>query len=117
MNKEFHPGEYIIYQNGDTYQIGRIKSLTEGGAFVWYHEGETAAKTPLRCMHKLENAYAIKETSLGGAAAAAQVIELHTSLFDTEEIHENCTVQVWSNSTTGDVSVGWWENAKKGTEE
>ena len=30
-------------------------------------------------------------------------------LYDQEEIHENCTVQVLRNSVTGDVSIGWWE--------
>lgn len=33
------------------------------------------------------------------------------ALYDEEEIHENCTVQVLRNSVTGEVSVGWWENA------
>ena len=32
------------------------------------------------------------------------------NLYDREEIFENCTVQVWSNSYTGQVSVGWWPN-------
>ena len=32
------------------------------------------------------------------------------AIFDVEEIHENCTVQVLKNSITGEVSVGWWEN-------
>lgn len=32
------------------------------------------------------------------------------NVFDEEEIHENCTVQVLRNSVTGEVSVGWWEN-------
>ena len=32
------------------------------------------------------------------------------SFFDIEEIHKNCTVQIWANSVTGDVSVGWWRN-------
>lgn len=31
-------------------------------------------------------------------------------VFDQEEIHRNCTVQILSNSITGDTSVGWWEN-------
>lgn len=31
-------------------------------------------------------------------------------LYDQEEIHENCTVQVLRNSVTGDVSIGWWES-------
>lgn len=32
------------------------------------------------------------------------------NLYDEEEIHTNCTVQIWKNSTTGEVSIGWWEN-------
>ena len=33
-----------------------------------------------------------------------------SGLYDLEEIHENVTVQVWKNSVTGEVSVGWYEN-------
>lgn len=58
-------GEYIIYQNGDKYELGRIKSLREDGAFVAYHEGEIGAKTPYSHMHKLINRYCIIDTSLG----------------------------------------------------
>lgn len=65
--EEFKAGEYIIYQNGDRFEIGKIKRITNDGAFVWYHEGETAAKTPFDCMHKLVNGFTIKATSLGGA--------------------------------------------------
>lgn len=36
--------------------------------------------------------------------------EIHMSVYDQEEIHPNCTVQVWMNSFTGDVSIGWWDN-------
>lgn len=32
------------------------------------------------------------------------------NIFDEEEIYPNCTVQVWRNSKTGEVSVGWWPN-------
>lgn len=62
----FRVGEYIIYVNGDRYEIGRIKSLTPTGAFVAYHDGETGAKTPYDVMHKLVNEFTIKETTLGG---------------------------------------------------
>ena len=62
----FQEGEYIIYVNGDRFEIGRIKSLHPDGAFVAYHEGETGAKTPYDCMHKLLNEYTIKYTTLGG---------------------------------------------------
>jgi hypothetical protein len=44
-----------------------IKRIVQDGAFVWYNSGDTAAKTPFDCMHKLVNAYCIGETSLGGA--------------------------------------------------
>lgn len=33
-----------------------------------------------------------------------------TNIYDEEEIHENCTVQILKNSVTGETSVGWWEN-------
>ena len=49
-----------------THNIDTI--ITEDGAFVWYHEGETAAKTPFDCMHKLINRYVIQRESLGGNA-------------------------------------------------
>lgn len=36
--------------------------------------------------------------------------EIQVNIFDKEEIYPNCTVQVLTNTITGDVSVGWWEN-------
>ena len=36
--------------------------------------------------------------------------EITYNLYDHEEIYEDCTVQVWSNTFTGDNSVGWFEN-------
>ena len=65
--KEFYEGDYIIYQNGDRYEIGKIKRIVPDGAFVWYHNGETTSKTPFGQMHKIANDYVIGETSLGGA--------------------------------------------------
>lgn len=63
---DFKEGEYIVYQNGNNFEIGQIKSICDDGAFVYYSSGETAAKTPFGCMHKLINSYVIRETSLGG---------------------------------------------------
>lgn len=31
-------------------------------------------------------------------------------IYDECEIHHNCTVEIWKNSKTGEVSIGWWEN-------
>jgi len=33
-----------------------------------------------------------------------------TGMFDIEELHPNCTVQILKNSVTGEMSLGWWEN-------
>lgn len=60
---DFKEGEYIIYVNGDKYELGRVKQVCEDGCFVAYSEGETGAKTPYDCMHKLINRHCIKSTS------------------------------------------------------
>jgi len=40
-------------------------------------------------------------------------ITVETNIYDTEEIHHGCTVQVLRNSVTGDVSVGWWKEKEE----
>ena len=74
MTTKFNVGDLIVYQNGDTFEIGKIKRLTDDGAFVWYSTGETAAKTPFDAMHKIANAYAIFETKLGGMDARRKIL-------------------------------------------
>lgn len=39
--------------------------------------------------------------------------QITTNIYDTEEIHHNCTVHILSNSVTGDVSVGWWKEKEE----
>lgn len=43
------------------------------------------------------------------AAIKALTPQMETNLFDQEEIHHNCTVQILTNSKTGETSIGWWE--------
>ena len=38
------------------------------------------------------------------------------NVYDECEIHENCTVEIWKNSTTGEISIGWYENGNTETE-
>ena len=64
--QNFKEHQLIIYQNGDKFEIGKVKRITNNGAFVYYSSGDTAAKTPFDLMHPLVNAYTIIETSLGG---------------------------------------------------
>lgn len=63
---DFSVGEYVIYINGDSVELGRIKRLTSTGAYVYYSSGDTAAKTPYDCLYKLINSYTILKTNLGG---------------------------------------------------
>lgn len=63
---DYKVGQYIVYHNGDRYEIGRIKKLCSTGAFVCYSEGETAAKTSYDDMHPLVNDHCIIRTELGG---------------------------------------------------
>lgn len=42
--------------------------------------------------------------------AISDDIQIETNIFDKEEIIENCTVQILTNTITGEVSVGWWRN-------
>ena len=32
-----------------------------------------------------------------------------TNIYDQCERHENCVVEIWTNTETGESSVGWWE--------
>lgn len=64
-NSQFTEGELVVYRNGSTYEIGRVKRLCDDGAFVYYHQGDTAAKTPYDVMHKLVNKQCIVATALG----------------------------------------------------
>lgn len=38
------------------------------------------------------------------------ILKVETSFYDKVETFPNCTVQVLTNTVTGDVSVGWWKN-------
>lgn len=45
------------------------------------------------------------------AKEAADEIEFRVDIpiYDQEEIHHGCTVQVLTSSVTGESSVGWWK--------
>ena len=36
--------------------------------------------------------------------------KIQTNIFDEEELHDNCTVQILKNTKTGESSTGWWDN-------
>ena len=69
-SKQFKEGELVAFigrnPNGEIYsvEIGKIKKLCKDGAFVYYHTGDTAAKTNYSDLFKIKNAYALN--NLGG---------------------------------------------------
>ncbi|MBO5969081.1 MAG: hypothetical protein J6S14_11360 [Clostridia bacterium] len=46
--------------------------------------------------------------ALAGNKEPKTVVEMN--MFDREDLYTDCTVQVLTNTVTGEVSVGWWEN-------
>lgn len=40
----------------------------------------------------------------------SEIVNVECNIYDKEEVFTNCTVQVLTNTVTGDVSVGWWKN-------
>lgn len=61
----YNVGEAVLYQSGDKFELGIVKSLCgHDEYFVWYHTGDTAARTHARYMHKISNDYAFKITRL-----------------------------------------------------
>ena len=42
-----------------------------------------------------------------------KIIVNSIGIFDIEELHTNCTVQILRNSITGEESIGWWDNEEQ----
>lgn len=67
---KFKEGELVVFIGKDpkgkiySIEVGKIKKLCKDGAFVYYHTGDTAAKTDYKDLYKIRNAYAVN--NLGG---------------------------------------------------
>jgi hypothetical protein len=65
---KFKKGEIVLYQNGNIFELGIIKTVVNAGSQeegkiaynyrVWYHTGDTTALTHESDLHKITNAYA-----------------------------------------------------------
>lgn len=71
---------------GDT---ATIKCKDCGGAFI--------VTNPLKSRLDVANAWNMRTT-------------IETNIYDKEEIYTDCTVQILTNTKTGETSVGWWKN-------
>lgn len=59
----FKAGDVALYKwtNGEHYELGVVKKPCDDGSgdcFVWYHQGDTASRTPYSCLRKIDNLYA-----------------------------------------------------------
>lgn len=52
--------------------------------------------------------YTMPTVQLDETQSSEPKVEMAVSFYDQSEIHHNCTVEVFTNSVTGDVSIGWW---------
>ena len=54
---------------------------------------------------------------VGNEKTDSTIVKVETCFYDKEEIFENCTVQVLTNTATGEVSIGWWKNEERTDED
>lgn len=63
---KFKKGDIVLYQNGNTFELGLVKSIVDPNTKyeysykVYYHTGATTAVTDERNLHPIMNAYAFK---------------------------------------------------------
>lgn len=50
------------------------------------------------------------QTIAGVPSVRSESTQISTNIYNEEETHENCTVQILKNTITGDISVGWRKN-------
>lgn len=59
----FKAGDVVLYKRAynESYELGVVKRPCNDGSgdcFVWFHQGDTAARTPYSCLRKIDNLYA-----------------------------------------------------------
>ncbi len=66
QKNRFKEGQLVVYKHPglNECEIGKIKRLCDDGAFVWYHTGETAAKTRYEDLYPISNEHYIVKTPL-----------------------------------------------------
>lgn len=89
--------------------IYRIMPLFSPSVYGIY-EGEKFADNLSRGFNDEYNEMLFKPTQKKSDKKELRVIASAMDFYDKEEIYPNCTVQVLTNTITGECSVGWWEN-------
>lgn len=71
---------------------------------ILFIEAFRAAAVVERYSNSIVNALTLAATALHEKSARERIA------YDTVEEYPNCTVQVLTDSKTGECSVGWWKN-------
>ena len=92
---------------GEKFRLPVVQLVQDGEFCAFKNEWQTSEKA----RHVCGDNQGIGEGDLiGFAPEQPKEPKVECNLYDKEETHENCTVQVLTNTTTGEVSVGWWKN-------
>lgn len=86
-----------------------IERLTNLGYFLGTFAHFYEKTNPGKVCNRWDDIAAIDAAISELKKQASTKSQVKTNIYDTEEIHHNCTVQILTNSVTGDVSVGWWK--------
>lgn len=58
----------------------------------------------------VESIEELRQKSRGGEGGKTEIVKVETNFYNKEEIYPDCTVQVLTNTATGETSVGWRKN-------
>ncbi len=122
-NQNFQPGQLVLYRNGDSFELGLVKSIRQDGTpFVYYSEGDTAAATPVENLHRLRNPYVVRQALFGGSQVAlrnGRAVPMdepgwHEDVAVAHKVLRNGAILVSAaarNASTGDVRC--WSSVYK----
>lgn len=111
--EKFEVGEVVLYQNGNCFELGIVKRVCDNGdCFVWYHTGDTAARTPSCYLHKLTNSYAFSITRLScDSISKESYMEKALAILKAKEIDiSDMMLEEIDDSEEGMTSEDWRES-------
>lgn len=102
----FKSGELVIYKCGTRVELGKIKSVKGQFAFVWFSEGDTAARCDIADLYHLHNSYMIRDTGFGKPRTWRDDPATDKQKGLIRAMQEYCKLPPfdWENGTKGEAS-------------
>ena len=95
----------------DTEKINLIQKMISD--FWECNSNEQIEKSAFAIVTAIYTAVGFEGSTEAGNKRTDEIVKVETNFYDKEEIFPDCTVQVLTNTATGEVSVGWWKNGKE----